>query len=208
MLDKALRLCGAAFGALRTVDGGTIHQVASRNLPPRYAEYWNKAVRLDPANTVFRAAVLDQRTVQIEDMAAEQSYRAGASIAVAGVELGGVRTLVHVPLIKDNITLGVLTVFRQEVRLFSDKELGLLQNFAAQAVIAMENARLLAELRQRTEELARRNSQYGERIEQQSATIDVLKAMSASPDDARPIFQAIVERARASAMRIMRTWHW
>ena len=196
MLDKALHLCGAAFGALRTFDGETIHQVASRNLPPRYAEYWNKAVRLDPANTVFRAAVLEQRTVQIEDMAAEQSYRAGASIAVAGVELGGVRILVHVPLIKDNITLGVLTVFRQEVRLFSDKQLGLLQNFAAQAVIAMENARLLSELRQRTEKLAGRNSEYGERIEQQSATIDVLKVMSASPDDARPVFELIVERAR------------
>ena len=99
--------------------------------------------------------------------------------------------------VKDNVTLGVLTVFRQEVRLFSDKELGLLQNFAAQAVIAMENARLLTELRQRTDELARRNSEYGERIEQQSATIDVLEAMSASSGDAQPVFQLIVERARA-----------
>jgi GAF domain-containing protein/nitrogen-specific signal transduction histidine kinase len=181
MLDKALRLCGAAFGALRTFDGETIHQVASRNLPPRYAEYWNKAVRLDPTNTVFRAAVLEQRTVQIEDMAADESYRAGSPIAVAGVELGGVRTLVHVPLIKDNITLGVLTVFRQEVKLFSDKELGLLQNFAAQAVIAMENARLLTEQQ--------------EALEQQTATAEVLQVINANPGNLAPVFDAMLEKA-------------
>ena len=86
---------------------------------------------------------------------------------------------------------------RREVRPFTEKEIALLENFAAQAVIAMENARLLTELRQRTEELARRNSEYGERIEQQSATIDVLEAMSASSGDAQPVFQVIVERARA-----------
>jgi GAF domain-containing protein len=181
MLDKALRLCGAAFGALRTFDDEALHQVASRNLPPRYAEYWNREVRLHPTNTVLGAAVLEQRTVQIKDMATDESYRAGSSIAIAGVELGGVRTLVHVPLIKDKITLGVLTVFRQEVRLFSDKELALLQNFAAQAVIAMENARLLTEQR--------------EALEQQTATSEVLQVINSTPGDLAPVFDAMLEKA-------------
>jgi PAS domain S-box-containing protein len=181
MLDKALRLCGAAFGALRTVDGDALHQVASRNLPPRYAEYWSRPVRLGPTNSVLGSAVLEQRTIQIEDMAAAESYRARSSIAVAGVELGGVRTLVHVPLIKDNITLGVLTVFRQEVRLFSDKELGLLQNLAAQAVIAMENARLITETQ--------------EALDQQTATAEVLQVINSSPGDLAPVFDTILEKA-------------
>ena len=183
MLDKALRLCGAAFGALRTVDGDTLHQVASRNLPPRYAEFWSRPLRLGPTNSVLGTAVLEQRTIQIEDMAAAESYRAGSSIAIAGVELGGVRTLVHVPLIKDNITLGVLTVFRQEVRLFSDKELVLLQNFAAQAVIAMENARLLTETR--------------EALERQTATAEVLQVINSSPGDLAPVFGAILDKAHS-----------
>jgi len=182
MLDKALRLCGAAFGALRTFDGEALRQVASRNLPPRYAEYWNRELRLGPTNTVLAAAVLEQRIVQIEDMAADESYRAGSSdIAIAGVELGGVRTLVHVPLVKDSATLGVLTVFRQEVRAFSDKELALLQNFAAQAVIAMENARLLTETR--------------EALEQQTATAEVLGVINSNPGNLAPVFDAMLEKA-------------
>ncbi len=181
MLDKALRLCGAAFGALRMFDGEALHQVASYNLPPRYAAYWDRPLRLDSTNTVLGAAVFERRTVQIEDMSANESYRAGSSLAVAGVELGGVRTLVHVPLIKDGVTLGVLTVFRQEVRLFSDRELGLLQNFAAQAVIAMENARLLTETR--------------EALEQQTATAEVLQVINASPGDLAPVFDSMLEKA-------------
>src|SRR5205823_3449123 len=115
---KALRLCGAAFGALRTFDGEVLHTVASRNLPPRFAEFWSRPVRPNPVNSAIGAAVFERRTVQIGDTSAGGYYHAGGPIAVAGVELGGVRTVAHIPLIKDETTLGVLTVFRQEVRPF------------------------------------------------------------------------------------------
>src|ERR1043166_969450 len=181
MLEKALHLCGAAFGSLRTFDADALHTVASHNLPARFAEYWDRPVRPDPVNSAIGIAVYDQRAIQVEDMRATENYRAGAPIAVAGVELGGVRTVLHIPLIKDDKTLGVLTVFRQEVRPFSEKEIALLQNFAAQAVIAMENARLLTETR--------------EALEQQTATAEVLKVINSAPGDLVPVFDAMLEKA-------------
>ena len=106
------------------------------------------------------------------------------------------RTNLLLPLRKDGALLGMISCNRHEVRPFSEKQIALLENFAAQAVVAMENARLLGELQQRTAELAARNSEFGERIEHQAATIDVLKAMSASPGDPQPVFDLIVRRAR------------
>src|SRR5207245_5894462 len=107
----------------------------------------------------------------------------------------GLRTALFVPLRKEADLLGYISAFRDQIRPFSDREIALVENFAAQAVIAIENARLLTELRQRTDELARRNSEYGERIEHQAATIDVLKAMSASPGDPQPVFDLIAQQA-------------
>jgi two-component system, NtrC family, sensor kinase len=195
MLDKALDLCGAAFGNLWTYDGQDFHPAAVRRVPRPYADALSRGPvpGTRRSGTVLGQIAAGSAWAQVLDAAAEDAYLDSRARAV--VELGHARTVAGVALRKEGGLVGAITVYRQEVRPFSDKQIALLESFAAQAVVAMENARLLTELRQRTEELARRNSEYGERIEHQSATIDVLKAMSASPGDKKPVFDLIVRRA-------------
>jgi GAF domain-containing protein len=159
MLDKAMRLCGAAFGLLSTYDGERFHQVALRQAddaggePARFAEYLAVTSNQPGPGSASRRLLSGERLVHISDLSDEEIYRSGDPYRRALVDLGGARTLLAVPLRKDNAFLGVVNIYRQEVRPFSDKQIALLQNFAAQAVIAMENARLLDEIRQRQAEL-------------------------------------------------------
>ena len=153
MLEKAMRLCGAAFGLFHTYDDKWLHTVVQRGVPPAYAEYKaQNPVQIRPGSGIARA-IEARRTHNVLDLMATEAYAAGEPAVRAMVELGGVRTSLSVPLCKDDAVLGLITVYRQEVKAFSDKQIALLENFAAQAVIAMENARLLDEIRQRQEEL-------------------------------------------------------
>ena len=185
MLEKATRLCGAGFGTLWIYDGKQFTVAATHAVPAALDEF----VRV-PVPVAASASLVDlvrgQNLVHVPDMAATALYHIGNRVRRAYVDLGGARTVISVALRKDNTLLGAFNVYRQEVRPFSDKEIALAQNFAGQAVIAMENARLLSELRRRTVDLS-------ESLQQQTATADVLKIISRSSVDLETVLVTLVE---------------
>jgi adenylate cyclase len=167
ILEKAHTLCDASFGALVICEGELFRSVALRGPPAALAEVGRRAFRLPPDSSVGQM-LRGEPFIQVPDMAAELAPRAPeGSLQRALVELAGVRTQLLVALRKDDALLGFISAYRQEVRPFSEKEIALLENFAAQAVIAMENARLLGELRVRTEEVAELNRGLEARVAEQ-----------------------------------------
>jgi len=179
MVEKATRLCGAAQGALRLYDGEGFPMVACAD--PRFLELAKQAGPLMPGpDNAFGAFVAGERVVHRADVREQDWYRSYA-VARAAVEMAGMRSWLGVALHKESTLLGVIAVFRKEVRPFSKTEIALLENFAAQAVIAMENARLITETR--------------EALEQQTATAEVLQVINSSPGDLVPVFDAILEEA-------------
>jgi len=180
MLDKAVRLCEAAFGILMTYDGEFFRAAALHGVPPAYADFLRAPMQVGPQNGLGRL-LAGERLIHIADITADEAYRSGDPLRVATADLGGSRTHLVVPLIKDDALLGAIVAYRQEVRPFSDKQIALLQNFAAQAVIAMENARLITETR--------------EALDQQTATAEVLQVINSSPGDLQPVFDTMLEKA-------------
>ena len=141
MLGKAMLLCEASFGLMVTVDGGAVVTVAERDLPQAFSDFLAQHPPGVGPDTFFGRAVLGRSIVHTADMMSEAAYRNGQALAVAAVDNAGVRALLMAPLVKDDAVIGVFAIFRRQARAFSDKQIALLQNFAAQAVIAMENAR-------------------------------------------------------------------
>jgi class 3 adenylate cyclase len=166
MLEKAVSICDAKFGTLFRFDGGAFHLAARANTPAALAEFQKKRGPFLPPSGSNLDRMMKTRQVQHSvDDAAEP-------VPAQGLRLGGARSIVHVPMLQGEQLVGALVIYRQEVRPFAEKQIELLENFAAQAVIAIENARLLNELRERTQEVVKLNQQLEQRVADQVGEIE------------------------------------
>ncbi len=181
MLAKAMHLCEAQCGFIYQMDQGAMRAVAEIGVPPAFAEYRRNHLHTGGAATPADVMRATRKPAHVHDARDSEPYRTGNPNAVAGVDLGGARTVLYVPMIKNDDIVGVINVYRQEVRPFTNEQISLLENFASQAVIAIENARLFNETK--------------EALERQTATSDVLKVIASSPSNLQPVFDAIAKRS-------------
>jgi signal transduction histidine kinase len=182
MLAKAMRLCEAQCGFIYQMEQGAMRAVAEIGVPQAFAEYRRHHLHTGGATTPADVMRATKKPAHVHDARDSDAYRQGNPNAVAGVELGGARTVLYVPMIRNDDIVGVINLYRLEVKPFTDEQIALLENFASQAVIAIENARLFNETR--------------EALERQTATSEILKVIASSPSNLQPVFDIIAERSK------------
>ena len=187
MLSNALRICDAQFGNLLLFDGEKFLAAELHNAPAAYAKMYENGMSPGP-HTGLGRLVSTKQVVHIADITAEQAYKSGDPLRLATVDLLKARSFLAVPMLKDKELVGAIVIYRQEVRPFDPKQIELVGNFASQAVIAIENVRLLNELRARTSDLV-------QSLDQQTATSEVLEIISSSPGELDPVFHAMLVNA-------------
>ena len=181
MLAKATDLCSASYGTLWLCQGDRVRAAATHGeLPQTFVDPIRVAFLPALGSALFQV-LTTRKLIQIDDLRKSEGYLAGSPVPVAGADVAGIRSLISVPMQKDDELIGAISIYRKEVRPFTDKQIELVQNFAAQAVIAIENTRLLNELR--------------ESLQQQTATSEVLQVISSSPGELEPVFNTMLESA-------------
>jgi GAF domain-containing protein len=183
MLENATKLCEASYGLMWLREGDAFRSAALHgDLPQTYLEQWRSGRLFRPGPHVLLSRVaISGQPLQVADLRTDASYLSGDPLPVAAADVAGVRTLLVVPMLRDKKVVGVIGIYRKEVKPFADKQIELVTNFAAQAVIAIENARLLSELR--------------ESLDRQTATAEVLKVISSSPGELTPVFDSVLANA-------------
>ena len=188
--ESATRLCGAQHGRIFQFDGEVLRFAAGYGTSPELKKYFDAHPVPLGSGTASGLAASERRTIQVDDILAVPGYQFGEAAS-----LEGWRTVLAVPMLKDSALFGTITIWRTKVQPFTDRQIALVETFADQAVIAIQNVRLFKELEEKNHALIAAHSQVTEALEQQTASAEILRVISQSPTDVQPVFDTIIRNA-------------